>query len=105
MDVEGREEERNGNDIRDRRDVPLALFFADASCRAAGESLAIFRKRSVPLALSVDDDSFAVDEATARFALSILARFTASADCISSSLPERCSEPYDFESLGSEAPT
>lgn len=67
IEVVGRDDVRNGKEIRDLREVLfMVLSFAEASCRAVAESLAILRKRSVPLALSVDEASLTEDKFPAR---------------------------------------
>jgi hypothetical protein len=88
-EVEGREDVRNGKEMRDLREVLLLLCFADASCRAVAESRAILRNKSVPLALSVDEVSFAVVASMARFAYSALDCLAGSPCCELSSLSDR----------------
>lgn len=62
IEVAGREDVRNGKEIRDLREVVfMVLSLAEASCRAVAESRAILRKRSPPLPLSVEEASLTED--------------------------------------------
>jgi hypothetical protein len=100
IEVEGRDDDRNGKEIRDLREVLFVLFcFADASCRAVAESLAILKKRSVPLALSVEEDPFTMDGSIARPAYSLFAFLDGSPVPKLLSLSERWREPYDLDSF------